>query len=146
MQTEKKVLAGNLIKIKNKNKKKFSNAKDDYYAIWVEDANGKNERCLLFTDEELNRIRTRSSKNTEDHISLDSKINSDKVVFSRLIPVKNKNRRPFSNTHYLAIWIDGEETSKCFLMTENEIKKAEYRAFRNREDLTKKNWLTDLLD
>jgi hypothetical protein len=32
----------------------------------VEDADGKNERCLLFTDQEILRAEIRASKNAED--------------------------------------------------------------------------------
>lgn len=60
------VKAGRVIKVWNTERKAFSNSKDYYNAIWVEDANGGNERCLLFTDHELERAEYRASKNTED--------------------------------------------------------------------------------
>jgi hypothetical protein len=32
----------------------------------IEDANGKNERCLLFTEKEIQRAESRSKRNIED--------------------------------------------------------------------------------
>lgn len=61
-----KVVAGRIVAVYNTKKKAFSNAKDQYLAIWVEDADGKNERCLLFTDKEIARAEYRASKNPED--------------------------------------------------------------------------------
>jgi hypothetical protein len=61
-----KIKAGRLIKVWNTEKKKFSNAKPWYISVWVEDADGKNERCLLFTDQEILRAEIRASKNAED--------------------------------------------------------------------------------
>jgi len=60
------VKAGRIIPVYNKDRKKFSNAKRHYNAVWVEDADGGNERCLLFTDSELARAERRARKNPED--------------------------------------------------------------------------------
>lgn len=61
-----KVKAGRLIRVWNTEKKKFSKEAPLYVSVWVEDANGKNERCLLFTEKEIQRAEKRSSKNAED--------------------------------------------------------------------------------
>lgn len=58
--------AGRLIKVQNTAKPKLSNAKDVYWAVWVEDANGKNERCILLTDHELKSAQYRAERNKED--------------------------------------------------------------------------------
>jgi hypothetical protein len=55
-----------LIKVWNTEKPKFTNANETYIAIWVEDANGKNERCLLFTESAIKIAEARASKNQED--------------------------------------------------------------------------------
>lgn len=60
------VKAGRLILVENTKRAKFSNAKTEYWAVQVEDADGCNERCLLFTDDELSRAEHRASKNKED--------------------------------------------------------------------------------
>jgi len=59
-----KVKAGRLIRVWNTLKKKNEN--NGYVSVWVEDANGKNERCLLFTEKEIARAELRASKNVED--------------------------------------------------------------------------------
>lgn len=59
-----KVVAGRLIPVYNKGHK--GPAKLAYKAVWVEDADGKNERCLLFTDNELKIAEERAGKNKED--------------------------------------------------------------------------------
>jgi hypothetical protein len=58
------VKAGRLIKVWNKIKKAAANK--FYYSVWVEDADGSNERCLLFTEKELERAEARANKNPED--------------------------------------------------------------------------------
>ncbi len=59
-----KIKAGRLIKVFNTKPK--PHAKSWYVSVWVEDANGKNERCLLFTENEIKRAEERSNKNQED--------------------------------------------------------------------------------
>lgn len=59
-----RVKSGRLIRVWNQKKK--TNAKASYVSIWVEDANGDNERCLLFTEKEIKRAQQRSEKNMED--------------------------------------------------------------------------------
>lgn len=61
-----KVKAGRLIRVWNSEKKKFSNAAAKYVSVWVEDADGSNERCLLFTEKEIKAAELRASKNLED--------------------------------------------------------------------------------
>lgn len=61
-----KVVAGRLIRVQNTNRPTFSNSKDEYFSIWVEDADGKNERCLMFTERELKVGEIRANKNKED--------------------------------------------------------------------------------
>lgn len=61
-----RVKAGRLVKVWNTLRPKFSNANRQYYAVWIEDANGKNERCVLFTEAEIKRAEYRASKNKED--------------------------------------------------------------------------------
>jgi hypothetical protein len=59
-----KIKPGRLVRVYNTEKKKNEN--DGYVSVWVEDANGKNERCLLFTEKEIQRAELRSTKNIED--------------------------------------------------------------------------------
>jgi hypothetical protein len=59
-----KVVKGRLISVDNKNRA-FGSA-DKYIAIQVEDADGGNERCILFTDAEIAKAEERAKKNPED--------------------------------------------------------------------------------
>ena len=61
-----KVKAGRLIKVKNTQKPKFSNANNEYFAVWVENANGKKERCWFLTEKDIARLDHRSEQNKED--------------------------------------------------------------------------------
>ena len=60
------VYMGRIVRVKNTLKPKFSNANTEYYAVFVEDADGSNERCLLFTKHEIQMAEYRSIRNKED--------------------------------------------------------------------------------
>lgn len=59
-----RVKNGRIVNVDNTDRK-FGSALN-YKAVWVEDANGKNERCLLFTDSEIQKAEERASRNIED--------------------------------------------------------------------------------
>jgi len=61
-----RIKAGRLVRVWNTERAKLSNAKPTYVSVWVEDANGKRERCLLFTEHEIERAEYRASRNPED--------------------------------------------------------------------------------
>lgn len=59
-----RVKQGRLIRVEN-TERTFGSA-DVYIAVQVEDADGSNERCLLFTEKELEVAQERADKNKED--------------------------------------------------------------------------------
>lgn len=59
-----RVKTGRLIRVWNTLKKKNENI--GYVSVWIEDADGKNERCLLFTEKEIERAEKRAARNIED--------------------------------------------------------------------------------
>ncbi len=59
-----RVKTGRLIRVWNTLRKKNENA--GYVSVWIEDADGKNERCLLFTEKEIERAEKRAARNMED--------------------------------------------------------------------------------
>jgi len=61
-----KVVAGRLIEVWNTQRKAFSNSKNKYISVWIEDEDGSNERCLLFTEKEIKNAEYRSKRNPED--------------------------------------------------------------------------------
>jgi hypothetical protein len=59
-----RVKRGRIIEVDNRERVFGSALK--YNAVWVEDSDGKNERCLLFTDDEIRKAEERAAKNIED--------------------------------------------------------------------------------
>jgi hypothetical protein len=59
-----KVVKGRLISVENKDRTFGSSAY--YIAVQVEDADGGNERCILFTDAEIAKAEERAKRNPED--------------------------------------------------------------------------------
>ena len=59
-----KVKQGRLIRVQN-TERTFGSA-DVYIAVQVENADGSNERCLLFTEKELEAAQERADKNKKD--------------------------------------------------------------------------------
>lgn len=71
-----------------------------------------------------------------------------KIVAGRLVRVWNQNKKPAANPDYYAIWVENAngKGERCLLFTPAQIQVAEERAIANKEDLTKKDWFTDLVD
>jgi hypothetical protein len=63
---KKVVKAGRLIRVENTNIPKLSNAAKEYFSVWVEDADGSNERCWFLTGKDVEKLEHRSQKNKED--------------------------------------------------------------------------------
>jgi hypothetical protein len=59
-----RIKKGRLIRVEN-TERTFGSA-DVYVAVQVENADGSNERCLLFTEKELEAAQERADKNKED--------------------------------------------------------------------------------
>lgn len=75
-------------------------------------------------------------------------IDKVKIKAGRLIRVWNQKPHPVAKCKYVSVWVEDANgrNERCLLFTEREIRVAEDRANKNREDLTKKKWFTDLLD
>jgi len=71
-----------------------------------------------------------------------------KVVAGRLIPVYNKGHKGQAKMAYKSVWVEDHDgkNERCLLFTDHEIKVAEERAEKNKEDLPKKGFLADLFD
>lgn len=123
-----KVVLGQMIKVQNKEKKNLEN--DDYIAVQVEDQNGYNERCLLFTEIQLS-----------DMPKVDSKFLNDNLVNGRLYSFVIGKQKSF-----LIKMFNRYKQDKIYRVSFAKLKKAQKRALNNPQDLTKKNWLTDLTD
>ena len=75
-------------------------------------------------------------------------IDKVKIKQGRLVRVYNQERNFGAAPIYVAVQVEDAngENERCLLFTENEIKAAEERADKNKEDLTKTSFFTDLLD
>lgn len=122
------VKAGHVIPVYNKDRKVFSNAKKVYNSIWVEDAKGKNERCLLFTDNELK--------------CFDVEIIGWPMVLGRLYKIVEGN----IVYYFVKLFYPETKKNKIIKISSTNLKKAEYRSYRNPEDLTEKNFWIDITD
>jgi hypothetical protein len=60
----KRVVAGRMMQVPNKKAHRL--AAREYLAVWVEDEDGRNEECLLFTESQVRVARERAAKNPED--------------------------------------------------------------------------------
>lgn len=120
---------GQFIKIENKNKKKLEN--NSYIAIQVEDLNGDNERCILFTEIELTDA---------------TNIDSSNWFSKNLIPGRIYPMLIGKHTFYMLKIFNSNEDEKILKLTKTLLAKAEKRAIKNPEDLTKKSFLRNLFD
>jgi hypothetical protein len=66
----------------------------------------------------------------------------------RLIRVKNTNKKGYAGERedFIAVWVKGPNGAKCLLFTDGEIARAETRSEKNPEDLTKRSWISEILD
>lgn len=123
-----KTVLGQMIMVKNK--EKIATANDKYISIHVEDEDGKNERCLLFTETEISDME---------------KINMDflkkNMVQGRLYKA-NIDKKDV----YLCLVKNRISIEMILRITPFKLSQAENRAAKNPEDLPKKDFLTDLMD
>ena len=122
-----KVVLGQLIKVNNLKKK--NNENNIYVTLQVQDENGKNERCLLFTQIEISDMETIRASFL------------DKLVQGRIYQCLI-GKRP---TNIIKVCNYYGET-KYLRLSNTQLLKAEKRAQRNKEDLTKKSFITNLMD
>lgn len=67
----------------------------------------------------------------------------------RLISVKNTNKKGYNGERdsFIAVWVkDKRGISQCILLTEGEVARGIIRAEKNPEDLTKRSWISEILD
>lgn len=67
----------------------------------------------------------------------------------RLVSVKNTNKKGHTGEKesFIAVWVkNARGISQCILLTEAELQRGVMRADKNPEDLTKRSWISELLD
>lgn len=118
-----KVKNGVVVTVKNKQPKRM--AATEYVAVWVEDQNGKNERCIMMTGKEMDGLRTA--------------ILPFDMVMGRLYPCS------VGMMDFFAVKVvDVVPMQLC--ITTAMLARFEDRARANAEDIPKKGFLADMLD
>lgn len=123
-----KVVLGQLIRVKNLAKRPTEN--DVYVSLQVEDEDGENERCILLSEQEAADME---------------KINAD-ILIKALVPgrfYKFTINRHRTNVIKVKNFMGSEVILR---MSDSQLARAERRAQRNKEDLTKKGFFTNLFD
>lgn len=118
---------GQLIRVTNLNKKAQEN--EIYVSLQVEDEDGENERCILFTEIETADMEKIGGSLLESLVC--GRIYKCLIGkhTTNIIKVKNYNKE-----------------TKFFRVSNSQLAKAERRALRNQEDLTKKSLWVDMMD
>ena len=126
-----KVKNGQLIKVQNDNRKKFSNEAKTYYALWVKDIDNS-EYCIMFTEKEF--YKCEKVLGTFD----DAFILGQVYTFDC---IKNKTA---SKILIKVNHVNGDET--CIFLNKQQFEKLKLRGEKNIEDQPEKSWLTNLFD
>lgn len=103
-----------------------------YVALQVEDLDGNNERCILFTERELELCPVLD-------ISWD-------LVPGRLYPYADNQYEGYIVKTFIYSTKRDEWYIVVRRITAKRLSTAEDRAMKNPEDLTRKSWLVDWLD
>ena len=123
-----KIKMGNMVRVKN-TQKKF-NENDLYISIQVEDEDGNNERCLLFTEIEIS-----------DMEKIKCQFMNDNMKAGRLYKA---NINGCDTNLVKVVHRDGREM--IFRLSNSQLESADFRSLRNPEDLTVKGFIEDLKD
>ena len=128
IDTEMVVREGNLIRVWNDKRPKFSNADKLYYSLWLDNGQSvDNEFAILLTEKQVNRGRERAES-------------------SSTIPKEFKVGRPYWVGDNCMIVIRDCDGVNSLVLTRSSFNEAYNRALKNLEDIPKKKFLVDLLD
>ncbi len=118
------------------NAKRRPNESNTYYAIKVEDEDGNNERWLLYTRKEIQKLSILIGSGWKDSLKagrlykLTRKRSSSKTFIIRAM-------YPQSDTDYVETVIQASE---------RWLNRGLCRAANNKEDIPDQSWISDLLD
>lgn len=141
------VKLGKAIPVKNCEKQQREETKTDlavqepdvYWALQVEDYDGGNERCLLFTHHELFEVAPRFELPREM---------TDKLLMGRMYPMKEGVKSGYF-VKLVTYNEDGtlqEEKPTTVYIGQWLVEKTETRSAKHPQSVTEKRWLTDWLD
>lgn len=124
---DEKIVMGKVIKVENQ--MKVATANDVYLSVQVEDESGENERCLLFTEKEFDKVST-----------VKADFMTDAMKSGRIY-----NATIDGDMTYL-VKVGRGDVEKIIRLSPTQLEIAENRSEKNPEDLTKKSLLTDMID
>lgn len=124
-----KVEAGAIIPVKNISRHPAADEK--YYAIWIEDFDGGNERCLLLTDREIVKLSLVSPCDI-----------ADKMKNGRLYVINVGH----GATNLVKLTNMSNQDGFVVTLRNSALIVGEERAKKNPEDVPQKGFFTDLLD
>ena len=122
------IVMGKMVRVANQQKK--FNENEVYIAIHIENEDGDEECCLLFTEIELSDME-------KIHFNFALERMKAGRLYSALIDGKKT---------FFVKFINDNDEAKIFRLSPSQLKTAVARANRNPEDLPKKSWWTDLKD
>jgi hypothetical protein len=122
----KKAVNGRLVKLANKNKKAVES--EFYFALWVENKFDNDERCLLFSQSDLNKIQDVKYCDFEPQMDL------------------GKLYRMGNAESYFVKIKDLDNNEKIVRLNSTVMGNGTRRAKKNPEDVPEKGFLQDLLD
>lgn len=123
LTTDLTVKNGQVICVKNTDKRKFSNADERYYALWI-DTLHDGEQCLFFTGKEFASLIVK-------HIDTDI---ANILELGKLYTYKNK---------YMIKVKSIDQTEHIIQFGEFLYKRALKRCAKNTEDIPTKSWFTN---
>jgi len=117
---------GKLVPIENNNKK--VNENENYYALWIEDKDESNERCLILSDGDLKLIKEVKYSD-----------------FANVMQLGMLYRMGNSSSYFIKI-MTIDKVQKVVKLTKTTIKNGLDRAKRNKEDVPQKGIIQNFFD
>jgi hypothetical protein len=127
------IILGNVIEVQNKENSNYSlgrNQASVYLAIQVEDADSNNERCLLITHKEYKKYSTRFRNSELVPLMVPGRLYKSTLEKAEVVTVR--------------VMVDGEDD--CLMIPVKYLQKIEKRTIIHKDTITKKSFITDLLD
>jgi hypothetical protein len=127
------IVLGAVVRVDNQERKDYSYGRNQckkYLAIQVENADSEGERCLLLTDKEYFRFTTRCAS-------------------TELLPLMVRGRMYKSvleKSEVMFIRVFEEHEERCLILPCKYLEKIDKRSQLHKDTVTKKDFITDMLD
>lgn len=126
-----KIKMGYMKLVKNTNPR--PNASESYVALWVEDENGKNERCLMFGKSVVSKLPCFALPNSLG-------------VEEKMKPGRLYETSSGALQFYIVKIIDLDGVKKVVKLTKKKVATAKAISSSNMEDIPERGLMNDLID